>query len=281
MKTENAKMVLTSTDSKLLRLSQGHLNLLETCPRKFQYNYLEKLTTPTDPKQEKHQIAGSRFHLLMQQREIGLPINSFLEADDKLKTWMKDFKETAPEILTPDINNQTFRESEHYRTLQIQNYLVTVVYDLLIADQEKAHIFDWKTYQKPQKGNDLAKNWQTKLYLYVLAETSTYLLENISMTYWFVQAKSRSNNIPFHYETQKHKQTEKQLHQLLNKLTNWLDDYEKGKPFPQVEESKTCNFCQFAKQCDRFADRRYDSKTLVAPAINNLPNLDIIEEVAL
>ncbi|MFM7371930.1 MAG: PD-(D/E)XK nuclease family protein, partial [Sphaerospermopsis kisseleviana] len=115
MKTENAKMVLTSTDSKLLRLSQGHLNLLETCPRKFQYNYLEKLTTPTDPKQEKHQIAGSRFHLLMQQREIGLPINSFLEADDKLKTWMKDFKETAPEILTPDINNQTFRESEHYR----------------------------------------------------------------------------------------------------------------------------------------------------------------------
>ncbi|MFM2062626.1 MAG: hypothetical protein RLZZ507_2296 [Cyanobacteriota bacterium] len=274
-------MLLTSTNTELFRLSQGHLNLLATCPRKFQHNYLEKLATPTDPKQEEHQISGSRFHLLMQQREIGLPINSFLEADDKLKTWMTDFNETAPEILTPDINNQTFRESEHYRTLQIENYLLTVVYDLLIADNEKADIFDWKTYQKPQKRNDLAKNWQTKLYMYVLAETSTYLLENISMTYWFVQAKEQPKNIPFHYETKKHRQTEKQLNQLLNKLTNWLDDYENGKPFPQVEESKTCDFCQFAKQCDRSANRRYDSKTLAATAINNLPNLDIIEEVAL
>ncbi|MEY3333388.1 MAG: hypothetical protein RLZZ176_1688 [Cyanobacteriota bacterium] len=59
---------------QILRLSQGHLNLLATCPRKFQHSYLEQLNTPPDPKHEKYQILGSRFHLLMQQREMGLAI---------------------------------------------------------------------------------------------------------------------------------------------------------------------------------------------------------------
>ncbi|MBK1990297.1 PD-(D/E)XK nuclease family protein [Sphaerospermopsis aphanizomenoides BCCUSP55] len=272
---------MLSTSTQLFRLSQGHLSLLAACPRKFQHTYLEQLITPSDPQQTENQTLGSRFHLLMQQQEMGLPINSFLQTDAQLQKWMTSLAQNAPEILSPDTNIHTFRESEHYRTLQIQDYVLTVIYDLLIADNEKAQIFDWKTYPQPPKRSTLAKNWQTRLYMYVMAETSTYSLENISMTYWFVQAKGKTKNIQFSYDTKQHAHIGNQLNQLLNKLTNWLDNYQNGQPFPQVGESKTCDCCQFAKRCDRFSNGRYSSNSLEAAVTNYIPNLDIIEEVSL
>jgi len=77
------------------------------------------------------------FHLLMQQRELanrvpcsaGYPV---AKLDDS-------FANVAPEILTLT-HSQTFRASEHSCTLQIQDYLLTVIYDLLIADNRQAQI---------------------------------------------------------------------------------------------------------------------------------------------
>ncbi|MBD2293935.1 PD-(D/E)XK nuclease family protein [Anabaena sphaerica FACHB-251] len=267
---------MLSTSTQLFRLSQGHLNLLAACPRKFQHTYLEQLTAPTDPQQEEYQTLGSRFHLLMQQQEMGLPINSFLQADTQLQTWMTDFANVAPEILTPDNDSQTFRDSEHYRTLQIQDYLLTVIYDLLIADQEKAQIFDWKTYPQPPNKSYLAKNWQTRLYMYVLAETSEYLPNNISMNYWFVQAKDQPKNLQFKYDTRKHKQTEHDLNELLSNLTNWLEQYHQKGPFPQEPASKkSCEYCQYAVLCYSQTNNPVEISSQI------LPNIDNIQEVSL
>jgi len=276
---------MLSTTNQLLRLSQGHLNLLEACPRKFQHTYLEQLSSPSDPEHEERQTLGSRFHLLMQQREMGLPIDGLLQINAQLQKWMSAFANAAPEILTPATDNQTFRESEHYRTLQVQDYLLTVVYDLLIADNQQAQILDWKTYPKPPNKSKLAKNWQTRLYMYVLAETSEYLPEKISMTYWFVQSEGKPQNIKFSYDARQHEQTARKLNQLLSQLTNWLERYQNNEQFPQVVEgSKTCDFCQFATRCDRRQATKEaisDDKPLLANTTNSLPNLDNIEEVPL
>ncbi|MHC5827207.1 MAG: PD-(D/E)XK nuclease family protein, partial [Nostoc sp.] len=170
-------------------------------------------------------------------------------------------------------DNQTFRESEHYRTLQVQDYLLTVVYDLLIADNQQAQILDWKTYPKPPNQRKLESNWQTRLYLYVLAETSDYLPEKISMTYWFVQSEGKPQNIKFNYNTTQHTQTAKKLSQLLNQLTNWLENYQNNQQFPQVVEgSKICNYCQFAKRCER-------TQATEEAVKDSLPNFDSIQEV--
>ncbi|MBD2596354.1 PD-(D/E)XK nuclease family protein [Nostoc spongiaeforme FACHB-130] len=266
---------MLSTSPNLLRLSQGQLNLLERCPRQFQHTYLEQLNSPADPEHEERQTLGSRFHLLMQQREIGLPIDSLLQADSQLQKWMSAFASAAPDIVTPTINNQTFRESEHYRTLQVQDYLLTVIYDLLIADNQQAQILDWKTYPKPPDKRKLAQNWQTRLYMYVLAETSEYLPENISMTYWFVQSEGRPQNIKYTYDNKQHQQTAKELNQLLNNLTTWLKLYQKSQPFPQViETSKACNYCQFAVRCQR---TQSVEDTVTYPLLN----IDNIQEVTL
>jgi predicted RecB family nuclease len=265
------------TQTPLLRLSQGQLNILERCPRQFQHTYIEQLASLANPEQQEKQTLGSRFHLLMQQREMGLPIDALLEEDEEMQRWMAAFAQAAPEILSPDSHRQTFRESEHYRTLQVQNYLLTVVYDLLIADDWQAQIIDWKTYPKPPTKRKLQTNWQTRLYLYVLAETSEYLPENISMTYWFVQTKGQPQNIKFNYTLAQHQQTEKKLNQLLRKLTNYLADYEKDKPFPQISESsKHCDYCQYATRCQRQAVTATDFTLLP-----DLVSIDTIQEVSL
>jgi CRISPR/Cas system-associated exonuclease Cas4 (RecB family) len=272
-----------SPQNQLLRLSQAQLNLLETCPRKFQNTYLEQLRPPTKPEYEEKQLLGSRFHLLMQQREMGLKIRSFLETDSQLESWMRAFAITAPDILTPANDSEIFRESEHLRTLQVQNYLLSAIYDLLIADKEKAEILDWKTYRRSPNKRKLQNDWQTRLYLYVLAESSDYPPENISMTYWFVQSESKPHSIKFSYSSLQHQQTEKKLNRHLNNLTKWLQGYQQGEQFPQIPEgSKTCNYCQYASRCERITvNSEEKSSQDLLRVDSNLVNLANIQEVPL
>jgi hypothetical protein len=276
---------MLSDQTQLLRLSQGHLNLLERCPRQFQHTYLEQLHSPSDPELEERLTLGSRFHLLMQQREMGLPIDSFLAADAQLQRWMEAFADVAPEILSPPTDHQTFRESEHYRTLQVQDYLLVVVYDLLIADNTRAQILDWKTYPKPLNQSSLERNWQTLLYMYLLAETSDYPPEHISMTYWFVHSQRQPENITIYYDTLQHQQTAKKLNDLLTQLTHWLERYQYGESFPQVPEgNKVCENCQYALRCNRkSATSEFMSEAISPPSAvdNTLLNLDMIQEITL
>lgn len=144
------------SETPFLRLSQRELHLLETCPRKFQHLYFDRLTSPINPEHQEKQNLGSRFHLLMQQRELGLPVESLCEEDPQLRTWVTALVNETPEILTSDPDK--FRESEHRRTLNLQGYLLTVIYDLLIADNEVAQILDWKTYPQPKRREGLENN---------------------------------------------------------------------------------------------------------------------------
>jgi len=261
----------------LIRLSQTYLNHLETCPRKFQLIYLEQLSSPISPDQEEKLAWGKQFHLLMQQRELGLSVELLFQADPKMWESFQAIAQGAPEIFLPSPNSATFRQAEHLRTWKIDNFLLTVVYDLLIAEESSAQIIDWKTYPRPPVRQKVAENWQTRLYLLVLAETSDYLPEQLSMTYWFVESardqgseknlddhrdgrfppgslrESRSSQcLKFISDRQQHEQTKEDLSQLLTKLQRWLKDYENGQPFPQVpENSGKCQNCQFSVICKR------------------------------
>lgn len=238
--------------SSLTRLSQGQLNLLETCPRKFQHIYFEQLATPISVEQQERLRWGSRFHLLMQQRELGLPVESLVEEDQQLRYWLTTLVNAAPDVLKPQPG--TFREAEHCRTLSFQGYLLTVIYDLLIEEEKLARILDWKTYPQPPKGQKwLTKDWQTRLYLYVLAETSNYLPEQISMTYWFVKSEPSPQSLTFNYDRIKHEKTREDLTVLLTKLTGWLKSYQdNGAVLPQVPlAAGRCHNCPFAQRCQR------------------------------
>lgn len=213
------------------RLSQGQLNQLAICPPLFQRNYLEQLTPPSNPEQTEKVTWGSRFHLLMQQRELGLPIDSFLAEDPFMGRSLQALIQSAPELFQN--NNYIWRGAEHCRTLNLEGYLLTVIYDLLLLKENSAEIIDWKTYLKPKSQAQLANNWQTRLYLYVLAETSPYLPSQISLTYWFVKLPTQPQSLTFNYDLAQHRQTHLDLTHLLTQLTQWLKAYQnQGTPFP-------------------------------------------------
>lgn len=228
-------------DRDLIRLSQSHLNLLELCPAKFQQVYVDCLGSLPIPELQDSMEWGSRFHLLMQQRELTLPIEPFLNTDTEMSRALKDLIEAAPELKPA---SDVWREAEHYRTLAIDNFLFTVVYDLSIAQSDRATIFDWKTYRQPPKTKNLENNWQTRLYLYVLAETTEYEPEQLQMVYWFVKSGKPSRRT-IAYSRQQHCQTEQKLTALLASLTTWLQNYQQlNIDFPHKPDCEKCSFYQ-------------------------------------
>ena len=212
----------------LVRLSQSHLNSIDICPPKFQQIYLDGRGTIQDLKRRESMNWGSQFHLLMQQQELALPIASILAGDPELNSAFTALV-SAVGLKTRD---DVWREAEHCRTLSRGSFVLTVIYDLLWAQSDRAIILDWKTYRQPQQADKLAHNWQTRLYLYVLAETSEYAPEQIEMTYWFVRS-GKPQNVTFKYNTLQHQQTERDLTALLANLEIWLQNYQlDGTDFP-------------------------------------------------
>ncbi|MCC0176377.1 PD-(D/E)XK nuclease family protein [Waterburya agarophytonicola K14] len=234
--------------SGLTNLSQSHLNLLSICPPKFQQVYLDCLGSIPDPLQQENMEWGNRFHLVMQQRELKLPIEPLLASDVELDAAVKESIQTVPELIEPQ--QAVWREAEHCRTLGYGNFMLTVIYDLLVAQKDQGIILDWKTYRKPQKRSKLANNWQTRLYLYVLTETSEYTPEQIQMTYWFVKS-GKPKNVAFNYSEALHRQTEQDLSTLLVELETWLQNYQQANiDFPHRPhcEQKCPYFKSLAKE---------------------------------
>ncbi|ERN41471.1 hypothetical protein KR51_00020480 [Rubidibacter lacunae KORDI 51-2] len=237
----------------LPRLSQGHLNLLAACPRKFQHAYLDRLQAPANLVQSDRLAWGKRFHLLMQQRELGLPIASVLPEDDEFGAAIAALTESASELLSTQ--SGTWRAAEHLRTLEFAGYLLTVVFDLLLASRERARILDWKTYLQPpsSRRQQLVESWQTRLYLFVLAETCEYAPEQIEFVYWFVKPPATPQQFAIAYNREQHATTQRELTELLTNLTQWQQAYDShGTLFPQVPESSSlCATCAFASRCQR------------------------------
>jgi PD-(D/E)XK nuclease superfamily len=268
MKAFSEKLVLQ-------RLSQGHLKTLQECPRKFEHIYLSSLATlsPTD-RQQSMQF-GSDFHRLLHQQELGMSIEPFLASNPKIQAAVAGLEKAAPHLFAP--NSEIERSSEQVRTLMISGtehqYLFTAIYDLLLLGT-KAQIIDWKTYGRPARAETLDRDWQTRLYLYMLVATSDYAPTDVSFTYWFVQSNP-PQSVTFGYSEQQHQQTQQELIELVDRLSDWLVPYQAGKSLPQVDpDSKLCESCQFAARCDRVINT-----TETAPLSLSLLDIATIPEI--
>lgn len=265
-----------------MQLSQGSLNLLATCPRKFQHVYLDQLSVPVPPDQQERLTWGTWFHLLMQRRELGLEtdlnIVPLSPLEQRLQQSVDRFAQAVPDLFqSPSFQSHPsqFRQSEHRRTRSFQGHILVVVYDLLILEAEQAQILDWKTYSRPSQAEKLAQNWQTRLYPFVLAETSEYEPEQIAMTYWFIHPTDPAppQSIRFQYNLALHQQTQADLADLLSQLDRWIEQYEIGNPFPRVSVADGhCDSCIFGGRCHR-RQPVTDSDAV--------PNWSEIEEIAL
>lgn len=273
-------------------LSQAHLTLLDTCDRKYQYIFFDALSAPATYDQQLTTQWGSQFHLLMQQQSLNLPVAAIADANRDMAASMAALAAAAPEVFEQPSeqlaesegsdNLQPFRQSEHRRTLAFNNYLLTVIYDQLVLTPEQGQIFDWKTHQKPPRKDWLQKDWQTRLYLYVLCETTELRPEQISMTYWFVRLGNRMQAQPssyrFDYSLRQHQRTEQDLQTLTSRLTRMSKRLE----FPKVPVgSEQCEQCVFNARCDRASGKTsvFDSARMLREASGI--SLESVEEIPL
>jgi len=195
----------------------------------------------------------------------------------------------AAVIPTP-MDSTRFRQSEYRLHYQFAGVLLTVVYDLLVLNDEGAYIFDWKTYSRPPDQADLVTHWQTRLYPFVLAATSDYAATDITLSYWFIQPPQPMSGtlvgevgqpdgqpdcIRFEYGDRLHHQIHHALSQTLGHLQQWLADYDNGQPFPQTDQIQDrCRHCAFALRCGR-------SHPAVPDPWVDLEDIGAIEEIPL
>ncbi len=256
----------------MMRLSQGQLTRLATCPRQFQWSMLGAPLSPPSLPVLAAQEWGDRFHLLMQQRELGLlpqPLPAG-GADAEFYQVMADLQAVAPDLFQAN-PPETLRQSEHRRTFALGDYGFTVVYDLLRLWPGRGEIVDWKTYRRLRSPEQLRQDWQTRLYCYVLAETSDLPPDGISMTYWFVRPRDGQGErqlpqwVTLPYSEACHQATHTDLTRLLERLTHWRAQ---AQDWPQValEKREICDRCPFRVPCDR-------AVTSTLPSLDSLPEV--------
>jgi hypothetical protein len=259
----------------LFQLSQTHLQLLETCPRKFQYGVMERFNLPQISSLSEPQELGLQFHQLIQQRDLGLDIQPLLSENPKIQQWFERLQDAPPPLISG------LRQSEHQRTMTLDKFVLVAVYDLLIQSQNQAQIIDWKTYRRPPQPQMLQQRWQTRLYPFILVETSDYLPEQISMGYWFtetIQNQGASSHwITLPYSTELHEQTRQTLKMMLHQLHQLMAAFAADRrDFPQVPlaagQCRTeTHCCPFVRHCQRDASSKQP----------DLTDLTAIAEIAL
>lgn len=222
-------------------LSQTHLKTLETCPPLFQKSYLQQLKSLPNLKSEEGMQWGNLFHLKMQQYHRGLSLEQiFTDNDEFNQSLIALISATSdiwnsPEIIT--------KQAEYQLSYSIEQFIFTVVYDLIILYPKKAVIFDWKTYLKTENNQKLINDWQTKLYLYILAEKLNYKPHQIEFTYWFVKLPNKPQSFTIKYNKPKHDRTKQELNYLLDKLKSLTTEYiENNQDFPHHNNCDNCDY---------------------------------------
>lgn len=234
-------------------ISQRHLNVWTTCQRKFQHYFLDELSLPTASDVQSKLDLGTKFHLLIQQKELGLDVADVAASEANLEKWLLAFETNPPTTISGD------RLSEHRRTYELsigdRDYVLNAIYDLLIMGSDRtssetpaAQIIDWKTHQRPLSWTQLQANWQTRLYLYMLAKTSDFAPEQLSIIYWFANTATA---VTISYDRLQHQKTERDLAKILGQISQAQLD-ERFEQLPLGNEE--CNRCDFAHRCFRSSE---------------------------
>ncbi|HAG84758.1 MAG TPA: PD-(D/E)XK nuclease family protein [Cyanobacteria bacterium UBA12227] len=195
-------------------LNENLLDLLEKDPNQFYRVYQGWVASTIPPQQRERLEWGQRFHQIMRQRLMGLPVDSLLATYPKLKHWVNQLTQNAPEIFEPNPDN--CRSWDEQIQVTIGDIVLSSTYDLIIRGYQSAQIIDWTTSSVP---NDyLESHCQTQLKLYLLAETDTYLAEEISLTYWLLMDEVSPKCLKFTYSQEQHEIFKDQLEGILSKL---------------------------------------------------------------
>jgi hypothetical protein len=237
-----------------LLLSQAKLAAFLTCRQRFYRAALWQSQWPGAPLPDDtaEQIArGKQFHRLLERHFLGLPTDPADNADAQVQQWWRAFQRRPP-ALPPGR-----RLPEHRLTLPIGNHLLHGRFDLLIAGETEAgqpyaHLYDWKTGKARREGH-LRQDWQTRLYLALLAEGGGALWQNgrsptpdqITITYWYASEPDNPRVIP--YSAPWHKENWADIQAIVAQIEAALAADE----WPLTDDLGECRRCAYQVICGR------------------------------
>lgn len=124
---------------------------------------------------------GQKFHLLMQQLGLGIPIDSLLTEYPYLKKWVQ----TAQKYTQISGDKQwSVNLSQEFNGIYLTEY-----YDFIVGNNDKIIAIDW-TINKPGKFEELKNSWKTQLKLFILHENNKIPCNNISLIYLFANQET-------------------------------------------------------------------------------------------
>lgn len=238
-------------------LSRYKLTTFLICQRRFQLRYLRQLTWPAPPKTEEEEAIlerGELFHQLLQRHFLGLNVETNSIRDDGVRRWWRAFQQQRLQF--PDGRFLT----ELNLTVPIDQHLLHGRFDLLIVGETEgkpfAHVFDWKT-GRAHKEAELRQDWQTRLYLAMLADSGAALWpeqkqrpllpEAIQLTYWYVNHPDES--VTIRYNSEWHNQNWAEIRAVVAEIETQMALNE----WPLTDDWSRCRVCAYQAYCGRQA----------------------------
>lgn len=192
------------------RLSVRQLETLDREPEQYYSRHVIETTVPHLSSAARER--GQRFHQLMQQQYLGLPIAALLDDDPELSRYWQAFQ-TFPPPLLPDAEQR----AEWPIAIAWPPFQLYGVVDLWVETADSIQIVDWKTYRHVPQSLALEHHWQTRLYCY-LAQ-ALYPQHQIEMLYWFTEAPQQP--IRIRHTAQRQQAIQQRLGVLLEQLATW------------------------------------------------------------
>ncbi len=247
-----------------LKLSRSNLLVFLTCRRQFQLQTVKRLAWPDlalDFEQRKRVGQGQYFHLILERYFSGLTVDESAIPDKKLLDWWRRFKRRGPRF------PEGRRLPEIRLSVPVGSHYLIGRFDLVIIESTDsgphAHIFDWKT-SRPRSESELQSDWQTRLYLAMMAQSGSALVEsgnrleagNISLTYWYTNEPNNPRHITY---------SQKQHEQNWDEICAIVDDIDgcfKEDQWPLTDNWSHCRKCLYQAYCGRWEAGGY--KTVIA-----------------
>lgn len=204
--------------------SPNMLKTFETCPRKYYFKYIEKISVP---QKSSFFEKGKKVHALANYYLRGDDISKMEKAlnSEELKLW---------EILKQnEFFNKIYVNSEYNLSCKVDNYWIGGRLDALMKDDKNYYILDYKTGSIPKN-----PEYDNQTITYLLCASKMYG-DNIKFVY--IDLKNNQNSI-IDFNSAKAQEYEKRITDICNKITN--------AQFPEeIEHSKICDFCEYKKIC--------------------------------
>jgi CRISPR/Cas system-associated exonuclease Cas4 (RecB family) len=227
----------------------------------------------SDPEIEQRQKEGQVFHRLVQQHILGLPEDRLLAmaSTPSLKKWIHNYLDYKFNL------NDHVCYPEAALSIRVGPHRLVAKYDLLAVHRDGVSIYDWKTYHRRPRNEQMAARMQTRLYQALLVNAGASYnhgiplpAQQVAMIYWY--AEYPENPFIIRYSPIQHKRDWDAMREIISAIKN-------HHIFQMVKDEKACTYCNYRTYCHRgkvTGEDMEDDSDLYGPDLS----MDQIQEIS-